>query len=139
MRLVVLVVLLVSALAVTKLMAISTEAARDILWQQDAMQARIATAMQVCMWAQERDVLSSWHNGADACKSRCAFLSLQDYPLTAQLAQLAPAAANATLAKIAEAAGVDTVHALQEQPGALEAVAYCSMQLEQLCGAAYSM
>lgn len=53
--------------------------------------------------------------------------------------QLAPAAANATLAKIGEAAGDGAVHALQEQPGALAGVAYCSVQLGQLCGAAYSM
>lgn len=47
MRLFVLAILLVSAAAVTKLMAINISSARNIIWSTDDMIGNINTAMQV--------------------------------------------------------------------------------------------
>jgi hypothetical protein len=63
-RLAVLAILLISAAAVTKLMAINISSTRNIVWSSDIMQQKINAAMQVrlplalCMQEVVRSVIS---------------------------------------------------------------------------------
>jgi hypothetical protein len=68
-RLAVLAILLISAAAVTKLMAINISSTRNIVWSSDVMQQKIATAMQV------RLLLAGGMQGEEHSACKCGWES----------------------------------------------------------------
>jgi hypothetical protein len=137
-RLVVLAILLASAAAVTKLMAMNVTAARNLVWDGAAASSRIAIAMQargswdLCVGA---CVHSRRHVVSSVCVNKvvCMWLLVQAHPLSTAQLQAAPALANEALEHVADAVGSDAAAALAAGTAAYDQLAYCSVQLNQTC------